>query len=76
MSLMLASPLLVVALLVGVLISILQTITQVQEATLTFVPKILVTLGVLVFLSPWLVAQTVDYTQKTFEQLVWMAQNK
>ncbi|MEB3206288.1 MAG: flagellar biosynthesis protein FliQ [Vampirovibrionales bacterium] len=74
MMLMLSSPLLVGALILGVIISVLQTITQVQEATLTFVPKILLLFGMLVFLSPWLIGQTIDYTTSIFEQMIFVAQ--
>ncbi len=74
MMLMLSSPLLVGALILGVIISVLQTITQVQEATLTFVPKILLLFSMLVFLSPWLIGQTIDYTTSIFEEMIFIAQ--
>ncbi|HUU46239.1 MAG TPA: flagellar biosynthetic protein FliQ, partial [Acidobacteriota bacterium] len=57
LTLMVASPMLILGLLVGVTISILQAVTQIQEMTLTFVPKIVaVALGFLIFF-PWILAK-------------------
>ena len=54
MTLMLAAPMMVVALLVGLVISIFQAMTQIQEQSLTFVPKILAVFGTLLVAGPWL----------------------
>ena len=60
-TLMVASPLLLAGLVVGVLISLFQAITQIQEMTLTFVPKILaIALALLVFL-PWMINKLTDF---------------
>jgi flagellar biosynthetic protein FliQ len=72
--LLLTMPMLVVTLLVGVIISIFQAVTQIQESTLTFVPKIIVALMVIVFLSPWMIGTMVDYTTELFGELTKVAQ--
>jgi flagellar biosynthesis protein FliQ len=53
-ALVIAGPMLLSGLIVGVLISLLQSVTQVQEMTLTFIPKILTVVTVLILLSPWM----------------------
>ena len=59
-------PLLVSVLIVGVLISILQVATQVQEMTLTFVPKQIVAVLVLIFLGSWMMRQMQQFAQGLF----------
>ena len=58
----LALPLLLVGLAVGLVISVFQAITQIQEQTLTFIPKILATVAVLVVGGPWMLDQLLSYT--------------
>jgi len=67
---LLSAPILSVALVVGVLISIVQAVTQVQEATLSFVPKVLISFGVLIFAGPWMMQTWVNHTRMLFESLV------
>ncbi len=55
-------PLLLVGLAVGLVISVFQAITQIQEQTLTFIPKILATVAVLVVGGPWMLDQLLGYT--------------
>ena len=62
--LMVSGPLLVVALIVGLLVSILQAATQINEMTLSFIPKILGIFATLLLLGPWMLATLVDYTQR------------
>ncbi len=62
LSLKVALPLLLVGLAVGLVISVFQAITQIQEQTLTFIPKILATIGVLVVGGPWMLDQLLQYT--------------
>mgnify|MGYP001610330834 CR=1 FL=1 len=62
LTLLVASPMLLAGLVVGVLISILQAVTQVQEMTLTFVPKIIAIMLAVIFLGRWMAAQLVLYT--------------
>lgn len=59
--LLIAAPLLAVTLVVGLLISILQVVTQVQEASLTFIPKIISAVLVLVLCGPWMLKRLVGY---------------
>ncbi len=55
-------PLLLIGLAVGLVISVFQAITQIQEQTLTFIPKILATVAVLVIGGPWMLDQLLAYT--------------
>ncbi len=67
LTLMISGPLLLVALVIGLAISIFQAITQIQEMTLTFVPKIIaVALALLIFL-PWMINMATDFTRHMFE---------
>lgn len=59
--LMLALPIVGLGLLVGFVISLFQAVTQIQEQTLTFVPKMIVVMGAIAFLSPWMSAILVDF---------------
>ncbi len=65
-TLMLAAPMLIGALLVGVLVSIFQAVTQINEQTLSFIPKILVIIAALVIFSPWMLETLVTYTRDLF----------
>lgn len=76
LTLLLSAPMLVLTLLVGVAISILQAVTQIQESTLTFVPKILVALLVLVVTAPWMIGLMVDYTGDLFKEMQQIAKMK
>ena len=55
-------PLLLIGLAVGLVISVFQAVTQIQEQTLTFIPKILATVAVLVVGGPWMLDQLLSYT--------------
>ncbi|MFQ5659271.1 MAG: flagellar biosynthesis protein FliQ [Gammaproteobacteria bacterium] len=61
--------LLVPALLIGVLVSMFQAATQINEMTLSFIPKLLVTLLVLVLAGPWMLRLITEYTLRLFEQI-------
>ncbi len=65
----LSLPLLAVGLVVGLAVSIVQAITQVQEQTLSFIPKILAVVGTLIFLLPWMLRVVVEYTQGVLMRL-------
>jgi flagellar biosynthesis protein FliQ len=71
---LLSAPLLIVNLVVGLAISIFQAVTQIQESTLTFVPKVLASFLVLVLAGPWMTQMVVDYSSRIFHQLVEVAQ--
>lgn len=58
----LAAPMLIAAMLIGVIVSVLQAITQINEATLTFIPKMIAVVVVLVVLGPWMMKIMGGYT--------------
>ncbi len=64
--LILSGPPVAVALVVGLLISLVQATTQIQEQTLTFVPKLIAVMVTMAFAGPWLMTQTVNYTRALF----------
>ena len=64
MALMLAAPLLGVGLIVGLIIAVLQATTQIQEMTLTFVPKIVMVLLALLAASPWMLDKIMQFTSQ------------
>jgi flagellar biosynthetic protein FliQ len=63
LALKVALPLLLVGLAVGLVISVFQAVTQIQEQTLTFIPKILATVAVMVIGGPWMLDQLLSYTR-------------
>lgn len=65
----LSLPTLVLSLVVGLLISVFQAVTQINEMTLTFVPKIITVFVALVFFGPWMMTVTVDFVQTLLIQL-------
>ena len=65
-SLVLAAPLLLVALVIGLVISIFQAATQINEATLSFIPKLLAVFATLVIAGPWMLGQMLDYIRALF----------
>jgi flagellar biosynthesis protein FliQ len=68
-SLLLGAPLLLVALVVGLVISIFQAATQINEATLSFIPKLLAVFAVLVIAGPWMMGQMLDYIRVLFSSI-------
>jgi flagellar biosynthetic protein FliQ len=68
-SLLLGAPLLIVALVVGLIISIFQAATQINEATLSFIPKLLAVFAVLVIAGPWMLGQMLDYMRVLFSSI-------
>ncbi len=68
-TLYLALPVLGVGLIVGLVISLFQAVTQIQEATLVFVPKLVVVLLSLLFLSPWMMRKMLFYTEQMIVNL-------
>ncbi|MBN4052655.1 flagellar biosynthetic protein FliQ [Roseiflexus sp. AH-315-K22] len=61
-----AMPILMAGVMIGLLISIIQSVTSIQDQTLTFVPKILVMVGVAAILLPWIVRRLVDFASELF----------
>jgi flagellar biosynthesis protein FliQ len=69
MALLVMSPMLLAAMIVGLVVSIFQSATQIHEITLTFVPKILAVALCLMFLFPWMLSHLVTYTTTLFNNL-------
>ena len=65
----LSAPLLLMALVVGLIVSLFQAVTSLQEQTLTFVPKALAVTALIFFIMPWMVRTLMDYTKGIFEKL-------
>ena len=65
----LAGPLLLAALAVGLLVGVLQAATQIQEQTLSFIPKLLALVVALIIMGPWLLTSWVVYTQELFYRI-------
>ena len=66
MALVISSPMLLIGLVVGVFVSLLQAVTQIQEQTLTFVPKIVAMVASAILLMPWIGHRLMEYTQFIF----------
>jgi flagellar biosynthesis protein FliQ len=69
MILMICGPLMLLALVVGLIVSIFQATTQIQEQTLAFVPKIVAVLIGLIFFGPWMLSRMITYTYEIFNNL-------
>lgn len=65
----LAAPLLISALVVGLVVSIIQAVTQINESTLTFIPKMLTIVVVMIVLAPWMTQMITSYTTELFTSL-------
>ncbi len=66
-TLMISLPVLLAGLIVGLLVSIFQATTQINEMTLSFVPKILAVIAVIIFTMPWMLNMLLDYTRKLID---------
>ena len=62
-------PLLLIGLVVGLFIGVFQAVTQINEMTLTFIPKILAVFGAFTFLLPWMTIMMLDYTIDLFNKI-------
>lgn len=67
--LMIAMPVLGVVMAVGLLVSIFQAVTQIHEATLAFVPKLVAAVAVFAIAGPWMVSTLVDFIRRTIESI-------
>jgi flagellar biosynthetic protein FliQ len=68
----LATPILLTAMVVGLAVSLFQSVTSIQEQTLTFVPKALAIVGLLVVLMPWMLRTLVEFTTAMIEKMPQM----
>jgi flagellar biosynthetic protein FliQ len=66
-TLMVSAPLLLAALVTGLLVSIFQAATQINEMTLSFIPKLVVLFAMLVFAGPWMLSVLLDYMKQVLE---------
>ena len=71
-TLMLAAPLLLTALAVGLIVGIFQAATQINEMTLSFIPKLLAMAAVLALTGPWMLRSLVEYTRNLIESIPGM----
>lgn len=72
MTLMISAPLLLVALAIGLVVSVFQAATQINEMTLSFIPKLVGIFVTLILAGPWMVNTMVDYIQRLFGNIPWM----
>lgn len=63
---MISGPLLLVGLIVGLMVGIFQAVTQIHEMTLTFIPKILAIIGLMMYMLPWMITKLSDYTIRLY----------
>ncbi len=67
--LMVSAPVLGVVLVVGLLVSLVQAVTQINEATLTFIPKLVAAVVVFALAGPWMLNVLIDYIRRTIESI-------
>ncbi|QEZ44496.1 flagellar biosynthesis protein FliQ [Cupriavidus oxalaticus] len=73
MTLLLAAPLLLVALTAGLVVSLFQAATQINEMTLTFIPKLIALFVTMVLAGPWMINTMVDYMREVFQSIPALA---
>ena len=73
-ALMIAAPILITAMVIGLAISLFQAVTTIHEQTLTFVPKALGVIGILLLLLPWIVRSLVEFTTSVIQKMPQMVQ--
>ena len=66
LALLIAGPMLLVALLVGLTVSVLQAVTQIQEQTLVFVPKMVAMIAAAIFVLPWITMRMMEFAKVMF----------
>ena len=71
MTLIISGPILLIGLIVGLTLAFFQAVTQLQEQSLTFVPKIMAMVGAAVVFIPWITEQMVTYTREMLGTLPW-----
>jgi flagellar biosynthetic protein FliQ len=73
LALLLAAPLLLVSLVVGLLVGVFQAATQINEMTLSFIPKLLAMAATLMMAGPWMLQLLIDFTRRLFETIPGVA---
>ena len=69
LALMIGAPMLLVALAIGLLVGMFQAATQINEATLSFIPKVIAMAAVLVFMGPWMLRLLTEFTRRLIESI-------
>lgn len=72
LTIIVSAPVLLTALIIGLLVSIFQAATQINEQTLSFIPKLIGMLGVLIIAGPWMIGLMVDFIQRLYTNIPWM----
>lgn len=72
LTLIISAPVLLTALIIGLLVSIFQAATQINEQTLSFIPKLIGMFVVLIIAGPWMVAMIVDFIHRLYSNIPWM----
>lgn len=73
LTLMISAPVLVLGLLVGLVVSVFQAATQIQETTLTFIPKIIAVAAALIIFGPWMMTSMINFTTRLFVNIPYLA---
>jgi flagellar biosynthetic protein FliQ len=73
LTLMVSAPLLLTALVVGLIISIFQAATQINEMTLSFIPKLVALFAVLILSGPWMIGLMLDYMTRLYSSIPYLA---
>lgn len=68
-TILLSAPPLLAALIIGLLVSLFQAATQINEMTLSFIPKLLALVLVILIAGPWMLMQLIDYTRRLYESI-------
>jgi flagellar biosynthesis protein FliQ len=66
LALLISAPMLIIGLVVGIIVSLMQAVTQIQEQTLTFIPKITAMVASAIFLMPWICHRLMEYSHAIF----------
>ncbi len=72
LTMLLSAPLLLTALVVGLVVSVFQAATQINEMTLSFIPKLVAMFAVLIICGPWMLSMLVDYMHRLFSSIPQM----
>jgi flagellar biosynthetic protein FliQ len=72
LTIIVSAPVLLTALIIGLLVSIFQAATQINEQTLSFIPKLIGMFGVLIIAGPWMIGLMVDFIQRLYTNIPWM----
>ncbi|HQU61902.1 MAG: flagellar biosynthesis protein FliQ [Nitrosomonas sp.] len=75
MTLIVSAPLLLAALITGLIVSIFQAATQINEMTLSFIPKLFVMFLIMLLAGPWMISIMTDYMHQLFTGIPWIALN-